>query len=691
MTGEVGTGKTLIVRSLFEWWRREGIAFANIFAPRLSVIDFLTYATSDLGIEVNEPSKGNLLRALYGFVVAQFEKGLTTVLVIDEAHQIPSNMLEEIRMLANLETDQQKLVQVLLVGQPELDSKLDSSELRQLKQRIAVRCHLEPLREEETRRYIEGRLDLAGAGAEAKTIFPPETTKAIYCYSQGIPRLINSVADRALITAYARQIRVVPAEIISEVASYFRLQPSSDLSQTETLPLLSHQAGDFSAVMSRQPTTSVSASSATATDPETFSTDVGVRCGTSAEVTPHSKPTNLHEESLHNIPGVTQQELSAPPRAQAEAAKQLSGRDTLDFYGLDLASRNREPQAILRPSDRSALSAAPTSVTGSAETRPSTSIQHSPPATESIPCRSDQTLHDTRPDKLRRRSEPALYLSYKQDHVQGWVRQWPTSWKKALLISAGVVMVVGLAGMATGAIVARRQNRAVILLHRVASAPETFPAGQTVPSTQAADGSSAMEFNAGSADPIVRRSDIEISKSSGTPEYSTRRAKIVIRTLSRPVLKSPRLSTSTEPPLIVGMETSELPLAIGLLAGSGPTPPSASRGGHLQPARLVSSSPPVYPSLARLEKLQGVAVIDALVDATGKVTDMMVISGFPSLTRAAMVATHMEIRASSAQRPTNRDAYASQHQLQSALKRDSRSESTAMMSGVSSSKRDLTF
>ena len=199
MTGEVGTGKTLIVRSLFEWWKRERIAFANIFAPRLSVIDFLTYATSDLGIEVNEPSKGNLLRALYGFVVAQFEKGLTTVLVIDEAHQIPTNMLEEIRMLTNVETDQQKLVQVLLVGQPELDRKLDSFELRQLKQRIAVRCHLEPLREEETRHYIERRLDLAGASAEAKTIFPPETTKAIYCYSQGIPRLINSVSDRALI------------------------------------------------------------------------------------------------------------------------------------------------------------------------------------------------------------------------------------------------------------------------------------------------------------------------------------------------------------------------------------------------------------------------------------------------------------------------------------------------------------
>jgi general secretion pathway protein A len=634
MTGEVGTGKTLIVRSLFEWWRRERIAFANIFAPKLSVIDFLTYATSDLGIEVNEPSKGNLLRALHGFVVAQFEKGLTTVLVIDEAHQIPTNMLEEIRMLTNLETDQQKLVQVLLVGQPELDKKLDSFELRQLKQRIAVRCHLEPLREEQTRHYIERRLNLAGASAEAKTIFPPETTKVIYRCSQGIPRLINSVCDRALITADTRQIRVVPVEIINEVASYFRLQPSSDL--RETLSSLSHQAGELIAAMSRQPTTAVSASAAKATDPDTLSTGVDVRCGTSAEATPPSKPKSLYEDSLRNIPGVAQPELSTPPRAAAAAEKQLSGNDSREFRGLDLAPPNTEPRAILLPSDRSALSAASTTVTGPAETRPSTPIQYSPPATESIPCQSDQTLHDTRPDKLRRRLKPVLHLPYKQDHVQGWARQWWTAWEKALLISAGAIVVVGLAGLATSAVVARRQNRAVTVLHQVASASETFQAGPTIVSRQAAGGSSSLEFNAGSADPIVPRSDIEISKPAGRPEYSTHRREIVIGTLSRPVLKSARPSISTEPPLIMGMETSELPLGNDLLASSGPTPPGASSGGHLQPPKLVSSPPLVYPSRARIRNLQGVVVIDALVDATGKVADMTVISGPPSLVQAAM-------------------------------------------------------
>ena len=172
MTGEVGTGKTLVLRCLVELWEREQIPFAYFIGPRLSTMDFLSYITFELGITVAEPSKGKLLRALYGFLLAQFEKGLTTVLIIDEAHQMPRSVLEEIRLLTNFETAQQKLLQIVLVGQPELDKKLDSVELRSLKQRIAVRCRLEPLREEEVRSYIERRLELAGAGAQAAAIFP---------------------------------------------------------------------------------------------------------------------------------------------------------------------------------------------------------------------------------------------------------------------------------------------------------------------------------------------------------------------------------------------------------------------------------------------------------------------------------------------------------------------------------------
>ena len=234
MTGEVGTGKTLMLRCLFELWEREQIPYAYFIGPRLSTMDFLSYITFELGIKVAEPSKGKLLRALYGFLLAQFEKGQTTVLVIDEAHQMPRSVLEEIRLLTNFETAQQKLVQILLVGQPELDTKLDSVELRSLKQRIAARCRLDPLLEEEVQQYIERRLELSGAGEQAGAIFPPETVHAVYRYSLGIPRLVNSICDQALIAAFERKVRIVPAEVIDEIAARFRLSPAGNLKPTET-------------------------------------------------------------------------------------------------------------------------------------------------------------------------------------------------------------------------------------------------------------------------------------------------------------------------------------------------------------------------------------------------------------------------------------------------------------------------
>jgi hypothetical protein len=197
-------------------------------------MDFLQYVALELGIRVPNPTKGTLLRALYGFLFAQFEKESTTVLIIDEAHQITDGVLEEVRLLANFETAQQKLLQVLLAGQPELDRKLDSVELRSLKQRIAVRCELEPLRGEEMRRYIQRRLDLAGAGTQGATLFSAGAMQSILNYSMGIPRLINCICDQALMSAYARKVRTISSEIIDDVASRFRLSPPSAVKRTET-------------------------------------------------------------------------------------------------------------------------------------------------------------------------------------------------------------------------------------------------------------------------------------------------------------------------------------------------------------------------------------------------------------------------------------------------------------------------
>ena len=223
VSGEVGTGKTLLVRCLLELLRRQDIASANVFNPCLSPLEFLRYIVGDLGIKTASQDKGSLLLELNNYLIARHRKNTTTVLIVDEAQHLEPEVLEEIRLLTNLETSQQKLLQIVLVGQPELDQKMDSPDLRQLKQRIAMRCQLEPLQEEETKSYILRRLQRAGANSHANTMFPPETMASVYRYSKGIPRLINTVCDNALIAAYAGKSPSVRPEIIDEVAKDLRL------------------------------------------------------------------------------------------------------------------------------------------------------------------------------------------------------------------------------------------------------------------------------------------------------------------------------------------------------------------------------------------------------------------------------------------------------------------------------------
>ena len=223
VTGEVGTGKTLLVSCLLELLRREKIASANIFNPCLSPLEFLRYIVVDLGIKTAGQDKGSLLLELNNYLIERYRRNTTTVLIVDEAQHLEMELLEEIRLLTNLETPQQKLLQIVLVGQPELDLKVDSPDLRQLKQRIALRCQLEPLQEEETRSYILQRLQRAGANSHAATMFPKETTASVYRYSRGIPRLINTVCENALIAAYAAEAQTVRPQVIEEVAKDLRL------------------------------------------------------------------------------------------------------------------------------------------------------------------------------------------------------------------------------------------------------------------------------------------------------------------------------------------------------------------------------------------------------------------------------------------------------------------------------------
>ena len=222
LTGEVGTGKTLMLRSLLGLLQRRDVASALIFNPSLSPLEFIRYIAGDFGLPITGKAKDEILHVLNAFLLQRYQQRLTTLLVVDEAHHLSAEILEEIRLLTNLETAQQKLLQIVLAGQPELDQKLDSFGLRQLKQRIALRCHLEALNLEETRKYMARRLQIAGAPAECK-IFSDPAISAVFRHARGIPRLINTICENALLCGYSKLAEVITPDIIEGIAQDLRL------------------------------------------------------------------------------------------------------------------------------------------------------------------------------------------------------------------------------------------------------------------------------------------------------------------------------------------------------------------------------------------------------------------------------------------------------------------------------------
>jgi general secretion pathway protein A len=224
LTGEVGTGKTLLLRCLLRLLKEsKDVAYAYLFNGRLSPLEFLQYILSDFGLPASGKNKSELLFDLGQFLVSRGSRKMTTVLIVDEAHHLSADILEEVRLLSNLETEDDKLLQIVLVGQPELDDKLDSVGLRQLKQRIAVRSQLGSLDPEEAERYIQQRLQIAGGNNSPNPLFSSETMAAVYVHSHGLPRLINTICDNALIIAYARRLPTVTPDVIADVAREFRL------------------------------------------------------------------------------------------------------------------------------------------------------------------------------------------------------------------------------------------------------------------------------------------------------------------------------------------------------------------------------------------------------------------------------------------------------------------------------------
>jgi general secretion pathway protein A len=221
LSGEVGTGKTTLVRALLERLDKS-FQIAYVLNPTLSVTEFFKFVSHDFGLHVNGASKVDYLIKLHDFLLQSQLDDKTTTLIVDEAQYLEPPLFNEIRMLTNLETSRQKLLQVLLVGQPELNDYLERPDFRHLKQRISIRYHLLPLDRQETVGYIQTRMRIAGA--KRQNCFTQGALLQIYEYSGGVPRLINNICDNSLLTAFATDKPIVNEQIVRECADDLRLE-----------------------------------------------------------------------------------------------------------------------------------------------------------------------------------------------------------------------------------------------------------------------------------------------------------------------------------------------------------------------------------------------------------------------------------------------------------------------------------
>ena len=221
LTGEVGTGKTTLINKLLEWLRLQQVATAFIFNSRLNVPQFLDYMMADFGIPSESRAKSQILLRLYNWLLDRYRAGETAVLIVDEAQSLSDEVLEEIRMLTNLETFTEKLLQIVLVGQPELEQKLKQPQLRQLRQRLTLRAKTHALTLDETRAYVQQRLRIAGSNGQQ--IFEPEAVASIHQYASGIPRVINLLCEHCLVSAFVDQQKVIGPAVVDGVARDFDL------------------------------------------------------------------------------------------------------------------------------------------------------------------------------------------------------------------------------------------------------------------------------------------------------------------------------------------------------------------------------------------------------------------------------------------------------------------------------------
>jgi general secretion pathway protein A len=222
LSGEVGTGKTTLLECLRDYLEAQYIEFAFIFNSRINVEQFFEMIAYDLDLPCTRTSKTEVLFALNHLLLEQTQDGRTVVLIIDEAHNLEWDVLEEVRLLGNLENRDGKLLQIILAGQPELDRKLDAPDLRQLKQRVVLRCNLRPFTRSDAVEYIQSRLERAGAPDQA--IFSEALMAEIHLRARGIPRVINAMCDNLLLTAFAMESKLCTREMLKEVSKDMRLE-----------------------------------------------------------------------------------------------------------------------------------------------------------------------------------------------------------------------------------------------------------------------------------------------------------------------------------------------------------------------------------------------------------------------------------------------------------------------------------
>ena len=222
LSGEVGTGKTTMLECLRDYLEAQYTEFAFIFNSRVNPEQFFEMIAYDLDLPCARTSKTEVLFALNQLLVEQAQEGRTVVLIVDEAHNLEWDVLEEIRLLGNLENRNGKLLQIILAGQPELDRKLDAPNLRQLKQRIVLRCNLRAFSLRDAVEYIQSRLEKAGMPDQ--TVFSEDLMAEIHLRAQGTPRLINAICDNLLLTAFADEQKVCTKNMLEEISHDLRLE-----------------------------------------------------------------------------------------------------------------------------------------------------------------------------------------------------------------------------------------------------------------------------------------------------------------------------------------------------------------------------------------------------------------------------------------------------------------------------------